>query len=94
MDPGALVSPESLRKYHAYEKILMRDPSNDRSALGDTVGAIVSDLDGKVAVALSSGGINHKRPGRVGDTAIPGAGFWIQKRDSQCSACCTTGMAH
>lgn len=92
--PDALVSPESLRRYHDYEKILTRNALDEQSVLSDTVGAIVSDLNGCVAVALSSGGINHKRSGRVGDTAIPGAGFWIQHKSSQCVACCTTGMSH
>lgn len=90
---GPLISPQSLQRHASYKEMLDRDVLSGEPPLKDTVGAIVSDLDGSVAVALSSGGVHCKRPGRVGDTAIPGAGFWILKRDSQTAACCTTGMA-
>lgn len=36
------------------------------SACLDTVGAVVVDLEGNVAAAVSSGGLAMKHPGRVG----------------------------
>lgn len=39
-----------------------------------TVGAVALDASGKLAAATSTGGRELKRPGRVGDSAIPGAG--------------------
>ncbi len=41
-----------------------------------TVGAVARDEEGKLAVATSTGGITGKLPGRVGDSAICGAGTY------------------
>lgn len=43
----------------------------------DTVGAVALDKDGHFAVASSTGGFRPALPGRVGDTPIPGCGFWV-----------------
>jgi beta-aspartyl-peptidase (threonine type) len=45
-----------------------------------TVGAVALDRRGGVAAATSTGGTQDKEPGRVGDTAIPGAGTWADDR--------------
>lgn len=37
----------------------------------DTVGAVVVDLEGNVAAAVSSGGLAMKHPGRVGQVGLP-----------------------
>lgn len=42
----------------------------------DTVGAVAVDRDGRLAAAVSTGGVWLKLPGRVGDSPIPGAGFY------------------
>jgi beta-aspartyl-peptidase (threonine type) len=54
----------------------------------DTVGAVARDSDGHFAVAVSTGGINGKLPGRIGDSPIPGAGFYA---DDRVGAVCGTG---
>lgn len=41
-----------------------------------TVGAVALDRAGRVAAATSTGGIFNKHPGRVGDSAIIGAGTY------------------
>ncbi|MEO0082504.1 MAG: isoaspartyl peptidase/L-asparaginase [candidate division WOR-3 bacterium] len=41
-----------------------------------TVGAVAYDKHGVLAAATSSGGIVGRLPGRVGDSAIPGAGVY------------------
>ena len=43
---------------------------------GGTVGAVALDRRGTVAAATSTGGVPGKRPGRVGDSAIIGAGTY------------------
>jgi beta-aspartyl-peptidase (threonine type) len=46
----------------------------------DTVGVCALDANGNLAVAISTGGTTGKRPGRVGDTPIFGAGFYADNR--------------
>lgn len=44
-----------------------------------TVGAVALDEDGRLAAATSTGGIYGAAPGRVGDTAVVGAGTWADR---------------
>lgn len=55
----------------------------------DTVGAVVRDANGHLAVAVSTGGRTGKLPGRIGDSPIAGAGFYA---DDRFGAVCGTGM--
>ena len=55
----------------------------------DTVGALALDADGNLAAANSTGGITFKLPGRIGDSPIPGAGFYA---DNRFGAVVTTGL--
>ena len=55
---------------------------------GDTVGAVAVGSDGVPAAAVSTGGRWMKLPGRVGDSAIIGAGLFA---DSGLGASCATG---
>jgi beta-aspartyl-peptidase (threonine type) len=55
---------------------------------GDTVGAVALGSDGIPAAAVSTGGRWMKLPGRVGDSAILGAGVFA---DSKLGAACATG---
>ena len=45
-----------------------------------TVGAVALDGGGRLAAATSTGGRELKRPGRVGDSPIPGAGNYATAR--------------
>ena len=60
-----------------------------RFRTGDTVGAVAIGSDGIPAAAVSTGGRWMKLPGRVGDSAILGAGVFA---DSRLGAACATGM--
>jgi L-asparaginase len=44
-----------------------------------TVGAVVLDANGLIAVATSTGGLTNKFPGRIGDTPTLGAGFFAEQ---------------
>lgn len=46
----------------------------------DTVGAVARDASGHLAAATSTGGTPFKPPGRVGDSPLPGAGFYADQR--------------
>lgn len=45
-----------------------------------TVGAVARDRAGNLAAAVSTGGMTNKRPGRVGDSPIIGAGCFADNR--------------
>jgi beta-aspartyl-peptidase (threonine type) len=49
-------------------------------ASGETVGAVARDARGGVAAATSTGGLAGKRRGRVGDSAVIGAGTYADDR--------------
>ncbi len=55
----------------------------------DTVGAVALDAQGTLAVAVSTGGVRGKLPGRVGDSPIAGAGGYA---DNALGAACATGV--
>lgn len=55
----------------------------------DTVGAVARDAEGHMAVAVSTGGRTGKLPGRIGDSPIAGAGFYV---DDRFGGVCGTGL--
>jgi L-asparaginase / beta-aspartyl-peptidase len=63
--PEALVTEEALRIWRA------RQPAS-----GNTVGAVARDAHGHLAAATSTGGVAGQRVGRVGDSAVLGAGTY------------------
>jgi len=67
--PEALVTEEARRRWRE------RQP-----APGETVGAVACDAGGRVAAATSTGGVAGKRRGRVGDSAVIGAGTYADDR--------------
>jgi hypothetical protein len=54
-----------------------------------TVGAVAADRDGHLAAATSTGGTVNKRPGRVGDSPVIGAGTFAWDR-----TCAVSGTGH
>ncbi len=80
VDPDALIEQ---RERDRLQQALLRDPGDGAdfsgagvSMPGDTVGAVAIDSKGRIAAGASTGGICGKPPGRMGDTAIPGAGYF------------------
>jgi beta-aspartyl-peptidase (threonine type) len=63
--PDALVTEDARRRWETHEP-----------AAGETVGAVACDAAGHVAAATSTGGLAGKRVGRVGDSAVIGAGTY------------------
>lgn len=58
----------------------------DLDAGHGTVGAVALDREGRLAAATSTGGTYGALPGRVGDTAVIGAGTWA---DDNLAVSCT-----
>lgn len=57
--------------------------SKDEYLPQGTCGAVALDEDGVVCVATSTGGLTNKLTGRVGDTPVPGAGFWAEEWEEE-----------
>lgn len=57
-------------------------------AAHDTVGCVARDTAGNIAAGLSTGGLKGKMPGRVGDTPLPGCGFYA---DNEQGGVCMSG---
>jgi len=51
-----------------------------------TVGAVALDQNGNLAAATSTGGTTNKRPGRIGDTPVIGAGTYANNATCAVSA--------
>jgi len=82
-----LVCPRERRRYERIRAQAEADhPSRSfvpgLSNLGgaDTVGAAARDDSGRLAAATSTGGTPYKPPGRVGDSPLPGSGFYADER--------------
>jgi beta-aspartyl-peptidase (threonine type) len=72
---------ESERKGHSVSDLF---PSSQ-----GTVGAVALDAAGDLAAATSTGGMTNKRPGRVGDSPIIGAGTYAKN-----GVCAVSGTGH
>lgn len=55
----------------------------------DTVGMVCLDSQGTMTAATSTSGLFMKKPGRVGDSPVPGAGFYV---DSAWGGAASTGL--
>jgi ribosomal protein S18 acetylase RimI-like enzyme len=82
--PESMVSPRARARY---ERERARRAAVE-PAPADTIGAVAVDAEGAVAAATSTGGTSWKRPGRVGDSPIVGAGL---DADAQAGAASATG---
>src|SRR6266496_2203847 len=81
---------EALQKIKAAEKHRAGDAGKavlitDQDRHG-TVGAVARDKNGNLAAATSTGGTTNKRPGRVGDSPIIGAGTYANNATCAVSA--------
>lgn len=82
-----LVSPEyffTQERWDSWQKLKNQDSTELN--LG-TVGAVALDKDGNLAAATSTGGMNNKKFGRIGDSSIIGAGCYANNKT--CAVSCT-----
>jgi isoaspartyl peptidase/L-asparaginase-like protein (Ntn-hydrolase superfamily) len=85
-----LVPPEYFVTEHRLSQ-LERARASGRALLDHelehgTVGAVARDSCGQLAAATSTGGVTNKAPGRVGDSALIGAGTWADNATCAVSA--------
>lgn len=67
---------DRLKAYHAAGQPAVPGADFGMDSPGDTVGCVAIDVHGDIAAGASTGGICGKLPGRMGDTAIPGCGYF------------------
>jgi beta-aspartyl-peptidase (threonine type) len=66
-------------------RVAKTEPLSDADRHG-TVGAVALDEAGNLAAATSTGGSTNKRPGRIGDSPIIGAGTYANNKTCAVSA--------
>lgn len=78
-----LLAGEGARRFAAERGAELCDPEDlivekQRLAIAkhDTVGAVARDRAGNLAAATSTGGLPGTRAGRMGDSALPGCGYY------------------
>jgi len=87
-----LIAGEGVLKYLAplgvgrFEK--KHAEAQETAASCDTVGCVAIDRAGKIVAGVSTGGLEDKRPGRIGDSPLPGCGFYA---DSRIGGVCLSG---
>ncbi|MCU0952412.1 MAG: isoaspartyl peptidase/L-asparaginase [Burkholderiaceae bacterium] len=69
---------------HDGARAAQQAPLDERDKFG-TVGAVALDVHGNLAAATSTGGMTNKRPGRVGDSPLIGAGTFADNRSAAVS---------
>ena len=79
--PDELISERSRERWQKLieSRAMAAEDEVDRHG---TVGAVAIDAHGNIAAATSTGGISGKLPGRIGDSAIIGAGLFADPRGS------------
>ena len=77
-EPDELIHEEQRQEWEASKK----------TRGSDTVGAVAMDARGTFAAGTSTGGLMHKRPGRIGDSPLVGLGLYA---DNSAGAVSMTG---
>ena len=81
-----LITPRALARFQELRARAKREGADSvRRGIG-TVGSVAVDAQGRVAACTSTGGTPYKRPGRVGDTPIIGAGTYANDAEGAASS--------
>jgi beta-aspartyl-peptidase (threonine type) len=81
------IKKSGIREWPRNSKFFQKEYSFRESfESGDTVGAVAIDKRGQVAAGVSTGGRWLKLPGRVGDSALVGAGLYADNSSGAASA--------
>jgi L-asparaginase / beta-aspartyl-peptidase len=89
VDPAYFRSPE---RREPQERSRGKRAGLSGGAKLGTVGAVALDRSGNLAAATSTGGVDGKRAGRIGDSPIIGAGTWAENESVAVSATGTGEM--
>jgi beta-aspartyl-peptidase (threonine type) len=85
-EPPTLLVGEGARRFAAAQGAELCEPgemipshpegSEKQTHDHDTVGCVALDSSGRIAAGTSTGGLDDTLPGRVGDSPLPGCGFY------------------
>ena len=79
---------ETEKRYKKYKRAKKRDKVElDHDEKMGTVGAVAMDRSGNVVAGTSTGGLNFKKYGRIGDSPVIGAGNYAD--NNSCAVSCT-----
>ncbi|GAB5520188.1 MAG: isoaspartyl peptidase/L-asparaginase [Rhodothermales bacterium] len=76
VDPALLIHPREQARFEALREAAKYHTSDSFRAPRGTVGCVVRDGQGHLAAATSTGGTPYRPAGRVGDSPLPGGGFY------------------
>ena len=82
--PNSYFSTDHRRR--KLEQSQQKQAQSDAESMG-TVGCVALDVHGNLAAATSTGGLNNKKFGRLGDSPIAGAGTYAD--NATCAVSCT-----
>src|SRR3954466_12513889 len=83
-DPAELITEKARKEWEQTEQRLRAQPQTEPGG-SDTVGCVALDTDGLIAVGTSTSGEDHNPPGRVGDSAQVGCGFYAENTLGGCA---------
>ena len=75
--------------FYSEEKLQRAKKKIKADAKMGTVGVVALDAFGNIAAGTSTGGMTNKKPGRIGDSPIIGAGTWAEN-----GVCGVSGTGH
>lgn len=84
VDEHLLITPQ--RREQLQRALQRHRITLDHDDAPGTIGAVARDRHGHLAAATSTGGMTGQRPGRVGDSPIPGAGVYADDHSAAISA--------
>ncbi|KAJ1304517.1 hypothetical protein OPQ81_005662 [Rhizoctonia solani] len=80
VDPSEMITHKARSEWERWRAVIQTEQQSNEitcdTIVQDTVGAIISTIDGEVSAGVSSGGILLKPTGRIGEAACFGAGCW------------------
>jgi beta-aspartyl-peptidase (threonine type) len=89
-EPPTLLVGEGARRFAAAQGAELCEPgelippcpdgSDRKTHDHDTVGCVGLDSSGRIAAGTSTGGLDDTLPGRVGDSPLPGCGFYADEQ--------------
>lgn len=82
-----IVEPSYFHNERKYKQYLKLKAAEEKQKLHGTVGAVALDMQGNLAAGTSTGGLEMKHYGRVGDTPIIGAATYAD--NAVCAVSCT-----